>query len=288
MDLIAANEKPVIGLFCVSILHVVVVAVVTVVVVVVVVVAVVVVVVDSSLSMRHLYTYYDFLKTTLRLFSNAFAKTKGSLSLSLSLSLSSSLFLTLSFKSLDHTFTLARFCSTPSQACFANTHTRMHTHAAFHSPHTHAHTFLHRHRSFLSLNTSGRNLSAEVYQCDSPPSTYPHLGPLSLSPFSFLALSPSRRCLAATGSRERADERARERLELTNDLGKNGDRFLLLSSTKTSCLCFSDFLKKVNFTGEEKKLQFFAESESKNCSTVQQCRSAATGSSSVTIKASKA
>ena len=88
MDLIAANEKPVIGLFCVSILHVVVVAVVTVVVVVVVVVAVVVVVVDSSLSMRHLYTYYDFLKTTLRLFSNAFAKTKVSLSLSLSLFLS--------------------------------------------------------------------------------------------------------------------------------------------------------------------------------------------------------
>ena len=70
MDLIASNEKPVIGLFCVSILHIVVV-------VVVVVVAVAVAAVDSSLSMRHLYTYYDFLKTTLRLCSNAFAKTKG-------------------------------------------------------------------------------------------------------------------------------------------------------------------------------------------------------------------
>ena len=138
MDLIAANEKPVIGLFCVSILHVVVVAVVTV----VVAVVVVVVVVDSSLSMRHLYTYYDFLKTTLRLFSNAFAKTKGSLSLSLSLSL---------FLSFPHPLIQVPrshfhagsvlFHTLPGMLCkHTHTHTRTHTHAAFHSPHTHTHT----------------------------------------------------------------------------------------------------------------------------------------------------
>ena len=268
MDLIAANEKPVIGLFCVSILHVVVVAVVTVVVVVVVVVAVVVVVVDSSLSMRHLYTYYDFLKTTLRLFSNAFAKTKGSLSLSLFLSFPHPLIQVP--RSHFHAGSVL-FHTLPGMLC-KHTHSHAHPCCLSLSSHSHAHTFLHRHRSFLSLNTSGRNLSAEVYQCDSPPSTYPHLGPLSLSPFSFLALSPSRRCLAATGSRERADERARERLELTNDLGKNGDRFLLLSSTKTSCLCFSDFLKKVNFTGEEKNFSSLLKPRQK---IVLQCNSAA-------------